>query len=415
MNSKYGKLPFLPETHLDPVCQGITLLQPLSRRGEGPGLIVLVPNTGVTGPSTLAIEEGIPCPLMKWGEEGYTTVEVTESAFETKSDPIKEAIASFAKHECANPKNVVGLIAYTPELWNRVAPLLKDYPQIVGATIFGDLSDLAQLDEAAGRSGIPCTLHLAGKATGLLTRSKKITVYDYPTAHSHLFATPFHKDFHYTSEAVSHTRTLAFLKPLMGGPYFDLEAIWDEHTYYEFENRSVECTMNTMVQEPYVNHITTLTGGVGRKDLSIFYRDHFIFQNPDDTEQEVISRSIGIDRVIDEFIFKCTHKSQLDWMLPGIPPTGRKIEVPLTAVVNIRGDRLYHEHIAWDQATVLIQLGLLPEYLPFSYQLPNGPTPSPGRTIACRLPAGGTMVAAKLRDRYAHKSNTMIEYKVKEV
>lgn len=110
MNSKYEKLPFLPETHLDPVCQGITLLRPLSRRGEGPGLIVLVPNTGVTGPSTLAIEEGIPCPLMKWGEEGYTTVEVTESAFETKSDPIKEAIASFAKHECANPKNVVGLI-----------------------------------------------------------------------------------------------------------------------------------------------------------------------------------------------------------------------------------------------------------------------------------------------------------------
>ncbi|KAL6399253.1 dienelactone hydrolase s [Ilyonectria robusta] len=378
MNSKYEKLPFLPETHLDPVCQGITLLRPLSRRGEGPGLIVLVPNTGVTGPSTLAIEEGIPCPLMKWGEEGYTTVEVTESAFETKSDPIKEAIASFAKHECANPKNVVGLIAYTPELWNRVAPLLKDYPQIVGATIFGDLSDSAELEEAAGRSGIPCALHLAGKTTGLLTRNKKLTVYDYPTANSHLFASPFHKDFHYTSEAVSHTRTLAFLKPLMGGPYFDLEAIWDEHTYYEFENRSVECTMNTMVQEPY---------------------------NPDDTEQEVISRSIGIDRIA----------NLLRTRLPGIPPTGRKIEVPLTAVVNIRGDRLYHEHIAWDQATVLIQLGLLPEYLPFSYQLPNGPTPSPGRTIACRLPAGGTMVAAKLRDRYAHKSNTMMEYKVKEV
>jgi carboxymethylenebutenolidase len=75
-----------------------------------------------------------------------------------------------------------------------------------------------------------------------------------------LFATPFTADFLYHADSVAHTRTLSFLKPLMDGPYFDLEAIWDEHTYYEFENRSVECTMNTMVQEPYVNHIPTVRG-----------------------------------------------------------------------------------------------------------------------------------------------------------
>lgn len=88
------------------------------------------------------------------------------------------------------------------------------------------------------------------------TESRK--VYDYPQAKSYQFATPFQSDFDYNMESVSHTRNLSFLKPRMNGPYFDLEAIWDEHTYWEFENRSVPETMATMVQEPYVNHVPTV-------------------------------------------------------------------------------------------------------------------------------------------------------------
>jgi carboxymethylenebutenolidase len=57
-----------------------------------------------------------------------------------------------------------------------------------------------------------------------------------------------------------------------------------------------------------------MTGGIGREKLTVFYRDHFIFQNPPDTETYLISRSVGIDRVIDEFIFICTHHSQIDWL-----------------------------------------------------------------------------------------------------
>lgn len=90
-----------------------------------------------------------------------------------------------------------------------------------------------------------------------------------------------------------------------------------------------------------------MTGGIGRKALQEFYRDHFIFSNPDDTELVVISRTVGVDRVVDEFIFKCTHDRQIDWLLPGVPPSGRRIELPMMAVVNFRGDRLYHEHIWW--------------------------------------------------------------------
>lgn len=100
----------------------------------------------------------------------------------------------------------------------------------------------------------------------------------------------------------------------MGGPYFDLEAIWEEHTLFEFGERAVEKTMSTMVQEPYVNHIPTMTGGVGRANLTNFYRDHFIFNNPEDTALELVSRTVGIDRVIDEFIFSFTHNRMIDWL-----------------------------------------------------------------------------------------------------
>jgi carboxymethylenebutenolidase len=113
---------------------------------------------------------------------------------------------------------------------------------------------------------------------------------------------------------VAHTRSLSFLKPLMGGPYFDLEAIWDEHTRYEFAVRSVEETMATMVDQPYVNHVPTLTGGIGRTNLTAFYRDHFIFSNPEDAALELVCRTVGIDRIVDEFLFNCTHDRVIDWL-----------------------------------------------------------------------------------------------------
>lgn len=101
--------------------------------------------------------------------------------------------------------------------------------------------------------------------------------------------------------------------------------------------------------------------------------------------------------------------------MPGIPPTGRKVEVPFTAVVNIRGDRLYHEHISWDQGTVLRQLGLLPDYLPYPYPLPDGRVPSPGKRIEYRVPVTGISTAQKMRDRNSEPSNEMFEFTIREV
>jgi len=114
-----------------------------------------------------------------------------------------------------------------------------------------------------------------------------------------------------------------------------------------------------MVAEPYVNHIPTMTGGVGYKALHAFYTNHFVNSNPPDTSLVPISRTVGATQVVDEMLFCFTHTTEIPWMLPGVKPTGKRVEIPLLAVIKFRGNKLYHEHIYWDQASVLVQVGLL--------------------------------------------------------
>ncbi|PYL95726.1 MAG: hypothetical protein DMF18_07355 [Verrucomicrobia bacterium] len=141
--------------------------------------------------------------------------------------------------------------------------------------------------------------------------------------------------------------------------------LWEEHVRHEFTTHHTEDTLATMVEDAYVNHIPVLTGGVGKEQLREFYSKHFIPQMPPDTEMVPLSRTIGDDQLVDEMIFKFTHTIKMDWMLPGIAPTGRRVEIPLVAIVRFRDGKLAHEHIYWDQGSVLVQLGLLdPRTLP---------------------------------------------------
>lgn len=139
----------------------------------------------------------------------------------------------------------------------------------------------------------------------------------------------------------------------------DLVPLWEAHCRYEFETRDVDATMATMVAQPYVNHIPTMTGGVGHDALKQFYANHFIGANPPDFTMTPVSRTVGTDRIVDEFVVKFTHTTQVDWMLPRVSPTGRKVAIPMVAIVQFQGDKLVHEHIYWDQASVLVQIGLL--------------------------------------------------------
>ena len=153
--------------------------------------------------------------------------------------------------------------------------------------------------------------------------------------------------------------------PVLGPDQQILSDLWDRHVRDEFVTRDTAATLDTMVANAYVNHIPVLTGGVGHEQLHEFYSRHFIPRMPPDTAIIPVSRTIGTDRLVDEMIFHFTHTIEMDWMLPGIPPTGKRVEVPLIVVVHFREGKLAHEHIYWDQATVLVQLGLLdPKTLP---------------------------------------------------
>ena len=143
--------------------------------------------------------------------------------------------------------------------------------------------------------------------------------------------------------------------------------LWDKHMQSEFESQSVEDTLETMVDDPYVNHVPVLTGGVGLEEVRTFYSERFIPQQPPDTEIIPLSRTVGNDRVVDELIHKFTHTVEMDWMLPGIPPTGMRVEIPIVVVVQFLEGKIVSEHIYWDQASVLVQVGLIdPEILPVS-------------------------------------------------
>ena len=142
-------------------------------------------------------------------------------------------------------------------------------------------------------------------------------------------------------------------------PQIDLTKLWEEHTQHEFATRDTEATLATMVEDAYVNHIPVLTGGAGKSALRDFYSKDFIPSMPPDTKLTPVSRTVGTDQLVDEMIFSFTHTQEMPWMLPGIAPTNRYVEVALVAIVRFRGDKLAHEHIYWDQASVLKQIGLL--------------------------------------------------------
>ena len=144
-------------------------------------------------------------------------------------------------------------------------------------------------------------------------------------------------------------------------PQDDLVKLWEEHTAHEFVTRDTEATLATMVEDACVNHSPVLTGGHGKAALRRFYSGDFIPGMPPDTTLTPISRTVGEDQLVDEMIFSFTHTKEMPWMLPGIPPTNRRVEVPLVAIVKFREGKLAHEHIYWDQASVLKQLGLLNE------------------------------------------------------
>jgi carboxymethylenebutenolidase len=158
--------------------------------------------------------------------------------------------------------------------------------------------------------------------------------------------------------AIAHTRLLDVVRRVLG-PYYDYVALFAEHAHHEFITRDASKTMATMVDEPYVNHVPTMTGGVGHDLLKRFYAHHFVNQNSGERDNTTISYTVGGNRLVIEQVVRFKHDRVIDRMYPGIAPTNKEVEIPLVICVAFRGDRVAHEHIYWDQASALAQIGLI--------------------------------------------------------
>ena len=164
--------------------------------------------------------------------------------------------------------------------------------------------------------------------------------------------------------------------------------MWEKHMAAEFKTKNIDATMATMTSDPFVNHVPVMTGGVGYDEVRHFYSTYFIPGQPADSEVVPVTRTVGKDRIVDELIHKFTHTIEMPWILPGIRPTGRRVEIAVVVVVQFKDGKIAGEHIYWDQASVLAQVGLL---------------------NAEKLPAAGIEASRKIIDPLQEPSNSLIK------
>lgn len=361
--------------------------------GTGPGLVILQEifgvNSAIQATADYFAEEGyvVLAPDMFWRLDPMVQLGYSEEDFGKAFDYFgKFDFAKAVEDMTATVDHLKGMDEVTGKHGKQVAAL--------GYCLGGKLAYLAAahagVDAAIGYYGVaihndldlkdkiecPLLLHFGGadehvpmdtveQIQAAFEDRDDVMINVYEGA-PHAFANKFRETYDKPAASMAHSRTIALLRSVMG-PNYDLSHLWDMHCYYEFLTRDVDATMDTMVAEPYVNHIPTMTGGVGYTQLHRFYKNHFVNSNPDDTTLIPISRTVGADRVVDEMLFCFTHDREIDWMLPGVEPTGKRVEIPVVGIINFRGDKLYHEHIYWDQASVLVQIGLLdPKGLPIA-------------------------------------------------
>ena len=360
----------------------------LPAAGYGPGLVVLQEIFGVNqfmrDVCDWYARHGFVaiCPDLFWRQErGVDMSDQSEAEWkkafalyqgldEAKAvDDAAAAVECLRQHPSCNGR--IGAVGFC--LGGNLAWLLAARHKLDGAVGYYGVGIQRTLNEASGL-GAPLMLHIAGKDQycppeaqqqihNALDGNSLVTIHDYPEQ-DHAFARPGGEHHDASAAELANLRTLEFFVRQLAGEGFAsaqklLSDRWDEHVKYEFATRDTEDTLKTMVPDAYVNHVPVLTGGVGHDQLREFYAQRFIPQMPPDTSMTPVSRTIGVDRVVDEMVFEFTHTIKMDWMLPGVAPTGKHVKIPLVVIVHFREGKLAHEHIYWDQASVLAQLGLI--------------------------------------------------------
>jgi len=326
------------------------------------GFVALVPDL------FWRIKPGIE--LTDKGDDWKRAIELYQQIDETKAVEDSAAALSFLrKHTACSGR--VGAIGFC--MGGKLAYLLSTRFKPDCAVGYYGVGIDQSLDEAKNLSS-PLMLHIAGldkfcppeaqsQIHAALDGNPLVTLHDYRNM-DHAFARNGGEHYAPDQAELANLRTLEFFVSHLAGAgcasaQQTLSQRWDDHVKYEFATRNTDDTIETMVVDAYVNHVPVMTGGVGHEELREFYSTRFIPQMPPDTAMTPVSRTIGCGQVVDEMVFEFTHTIKMDWMLPGVEPTGKHVKVALVVIVHFRDGKLAHEHIYWDQASVLAQLGLI--------------------------------------------------------
>ncbi|MCZ6849875.1 MAG: dienelactone hydrolase family protein, partial [Alphaproteobacteria bacterium] len=320
--------------------------------GTGPGLLLLADDEG--------LDAGMRARADLLGEEGYSVLalgcELAVSGVAAAAKALGEypatdggigAIGQGAGGalacRAARDAGLKAIVAFD-------APALADEPELLSAIPCPIVLQF-------GTNGAPVAAAAASRLRSALDGKDGSRVYDWPEAGPG-FAIPGRDAFHKLADSLAHTRTLELVRRVLG-PYYDFAALFAAHAYHEFTTRDVDAAMATMIDEPYVNHVPTLAGGVGHDMLKRFYKYHFVDQNAGGRDRTRISTTLGPDRLVVESYTKFRHDSVIDRYFPGIEPTGKMVEIATVIIVKFRGDKVCHEHLYWDQGSALKQIGVL--------------------------------------------------------
>ena len=384
----------------------------LPASGYGPGIVVLQEIFGVNDYMRSVTDwyaaHGFVaiCPDLFWrlepgvqltGAEFEKAIEFYQRIDEDKAVADSAAAMNFLRqHPACNGR--AGAVGFC--MGGNLAYLLSVRHKPDCAVSYYGVSTEKYLGEAKSLAS-PFLLHLAGQdkfcppeaqaqIRAALDGNPLVTIREYPER-DHAFGRPEGEHYHAADAELANLRSLEFFVTHLAGEGLAsaqqrLSIRWDDHVKYEFATRNTDDTLETMVSDAYVNHVPVMTGGVGHDELREFYSQRFIPQMPPDTSMTPVSRTIGLNQVVDEMVFEFTHTSKMDWMLPGVEPTGKHVRVGLVVIVRFRDGKLAHEHIYWDQASVLAQLGLID-----SNKLPVAGDESAAKVLDSQLPSNTLM------------------------
>lgn len=340
------------ETSIDIGGQQIAAFQALHHSGSGPGILMLTDEMG--------LDAGMKSRAELFGEEGYSVLAVACN--------LSVADIAVAAERLRNlPETDGGIAAIGYGAGGVLACKAAEeagFQAVVALDSMALVSDWAVLENVPcpfvaqfGTDGAPEIEAAVEAKKNSLMRKDGSKIFGWEEGATG-FSVPERATFHKRADSLAHTRTLELIRRVLG-PYYDYEALFAEHAYHEFTTRDVDATMATMIEEPYVNHTPTLTGGVGHDMLKRFYKYHFVDQNGAGRSRKRISFTLGPDRVVVESYTKFRHDSVIDRYFPNIEPTGKVVEIATVIIVKFRGDKVCHEHLYWDQGSALKQIGVL--------------------------------------------------------